>query len=194
MIQHLAFPCVQTHTIVQLLLLAMRQQDSKLRLAGPLLVTAQTNTAVDNILRKLITNLSASSSRAVSEPSRFLRVGEAKSVSKDLQQHCLDTTKGRTPLLPCFCALRLPPSPYLWVHALDKPDNGCGHCFLIVLDKSCLQINSSKFCMPSDAQGICCCCKHCQVGSLKDLCLATCTFSSKHCQVHGVLYVKCAQQ
>ena len=90
--------CVQTHTIVQLLLLAMREQDAKLRPAGPLLVAAQTNTAVDNILRKLISNLDAHSPRAASELSRFLRVGEPKSVSKDLRQHCLETTKGMTPL------------------------------------------------------------------------------------------------
>ena len=92
--------CVQTHTIVQLLLLATREQlqDAKLRPAGPLLVAAQTNTAVDNILRKLISNFDANSPRASSEPSRLLRVGEPKSVSKDLQQHCLETTKGKTPL------------------------------------------------------------------------------------------------
>ena len=44
---------MQTHTIVQLLLLVMRQQDAGYRPAGPILVAAQTNTAVDNILRKL---------------------------------------------------------------------------------------------------------------------------------------------
>ena len=140
---------MQTHTIVQLLLLAMRQQDAKKRPAGPMLVTAQTHSAVDNIMRKLITtDIAAAQSQhnpavvthaptaaqpaqmldlPVPEPTdcqminhtkpdgqgdrpassavadsstaaqsnRFLRVGEPQSVSKDLQQPCLEVIKGK---------------------------------------------------------------------------------------------------
>lgn len=52
-VELLRHAAVQTHTIVQLLLLVTRQQDAGYRPAGPILVAAQTNTAVDNILRKL---------------------------------------------------------------------------------------------------------------------------------------------
>ena len=37
----------------------MRQQDSRERQAGPILVMAQTNTAVDNVMRKLSSVMSA---------------------------------------------------------------------------------------------------------------------------------------
>ena len=147
---------MQTHTIVQLLLLAMRQQDAKQRPAGPILVTAQAHSAVDNIMRKLITTIAADAqshhnpavvaspaaasqpaqlldlqaveptdcqlvderkangqadsdmgladSLIVSESNRFLRVGEPGSVSKELQQHCLEMTKGKSvfPVQTCL--------------------------------------------------------------------------------------------
>ena len=54
------FVALQTHTIVQILLRALHQQDLKQRPAGPYLVAAQTNTAVDNIMRKLRTTISSS--------------------------------------------------------------------------------------------------------------------------------------
>lgn len=45
-----------------MLLLVMRQQDSRERQAGPILVVAQTNTAVDNVMRKLSSVMSAKDS------------------------------------------------------------------------------------------------------------------------------------
>lgn len=111
----------------------MRQQDATQRPAGPILVTAQTHSAVDNIMRKLITTIPADAqshhnpavvtspaaadcqlldkrkangqadseagladSSTASKANRFLRVGEPGNVSKDLQQHCLELTKGKS--------------------------------------------------------------------------------------------------
>ena len=59
---------MQTHTIVQILLLLMRQQDQQQRPAGAILVAAQTNTAVDNILRKLSAAMSDSHTGLLCEP------------------------------------------------------------------------------------------------------------------------------
>lgn len=72
-------PVVQTHTIAHLLenLFQKRQET-------PVLVTAGTNVAVDNILRKLLSCLGAASSQA--QPGRLLRVGDAGNVGKDLQR------------------------------------------------------------------------------------------------------------
>ena len=63
---------LQTHTIVQILLRALHQQDLKQRPAGPFLVAAQTNTAVDNIMRKLrATNLNNSTGDLTYEDKQF---------------------------------------------------------------------------------------------------------------------------
>ncbi|EFN58210.1 hypothetical protein CHLNCDRAFT_142077 [Chlorella variabilis] len=77
----------KTHTIAHLLenLFQKRQET-------PVLVTAGTNVAVDNILRKLLSCLGAASSQA--QPGRLLRVGDAGNVGKDLQRYCLEAQEG----------------------------------------------------------------------------------------------------
>lgn len=67
----------QTHTIAQLLLLLIRQRRVGLpgRGGGPLLVTAGTNVAVDNILRKLLQASTEQSPNHAPAERAFLRVG-----------------------------------------------------------------------------------------------------------------------
>jgi hypothetical protein len=83
---------LQTHTIVQLLLLALSQRQSRVRPPTPILVTAETNVAVDNILRKLLF-VARSNPRLLPfslGPGGILRVGEPGAIGAGLAEYSIE--------------------------------------------------------------------------------------------------------
>ena len=83
--------CLQTHTIVQALRVMLAQRQAGVRGSHPILVCAETHTAVDNIMIKLLaTNPTAGSNcpagGAKLSKEDVLRIGDMSRVAPELKR------------------------------------------------------------------------------------------------------------
>lgn len=93
--------CMQTHTIVQLLRVILCQQQEGTRSSNPILVCAETHTATDNILSKLIASSKTAGAAAAAaggearhraaglrvEKEELLRIGDVGRVTPELRRY-----------------------------------------------------------------------------------------------------------